>query len=174
MIVRFLTVLLGVGLAAMLHAPLPKLEAAQTEVCDTNGKIANLDFVLKDIDGKDVALSAYKGKVILLDFWATWCAACKIEIPGFVELYKKYQSRGFVILGVSVDDPVPALKAFAKQFKMNYPVLPGADRDDIKDAFGPLYGFPTSFIISRDGRICTQHTGFAPKEEFERAIKALL
>ena len=147
---------------------------ARVAVCESNGKTANLDFVLKDINGRDVALSAYKGKVVILDFWATWCPPCKIEIPNFVELYKKYQSRGFVMLGVSVDDPISTLKPFAKKFKMNYPVLIGIDRDDIKAAFGPIHGFPTSFIIGRDGTICSQHTGFVPKEQFERAIKALL
>ena len=164
----------GVGLAAAMPAPLAQSQPAQTNTCDTDGKPANLDFVLKDMNGKDVALSAYKGKVILLDFWATWCAPCKIEIPNFVELYTKYQSRGFVVLGISVDDPVSTLKSFAEQFKMNYPVLVGADRDDVKNAFGPPVGFPTAFIIGRDGRICTSHTGFATKEQFEQEILPLL
>jgi cytochrome c biogenesis protein CcmG/thiol:disulfide interchange protein DsbE len=158
----------------MPAAPSLKVEAAQASVCDPNGKVANLDFVLKDIKGKDVILSAHKGKVILLDFWATWCAPCRIEIPNFVELYKKYQSQGLVVLGVSVDDPVSRLKPFAQQLKMNYPVLVGLDRDDVKNAFGPPPGYPTSFIIGRDGKICAQHTGFVPKDEIEREIKALL
>ena len=164
----------GVGLAAVTPAPLAQSQPAQTNTCDADGKPANLDFVLKDMNGKDVALSAYKGKVILLDFWATWCAPCKIEIPNFVELYTKYQSRGFVVLGISVDDPVSTLKSFAEQFKMNYPVLVGADRDDVKNAFGPPVGFPTAFIIGRDGRVCTSHTGFATKEQFEQEILPLL
>jgi peroxiredoxin len=126
------------------------------------------------MNGTDVALGAYRGKVVLLDFWATWCAPCKIEIPGFVDMYTKYGPLGFVVLGVSIDDPVAKLKPFAAQFKMNYPVLVGLGRDDVKDAFGPIVGYPTSFLIGRDGRICTQHTGLAPKEEFEREIKALI
>ena len=84
--------------------------------CDPKGKPAQLDFTLKDMNGKDVTLSAYKGKVILLDFWATSCGPCKIEIPGFVEMYKKYGPEGFVVLGVSVDDPVSKLKPFVDQF----------------------------------------------------------
>ena len=168
-------VMTGLGLLIALSAAgLLRTEASQPDVCDPDGKAANLDFVLKDMNGKNVSLSAYRGKVILLDFWATWCAPCRIEIPNFVELYKKYQSQGFVVLGVSVDDPLPKLKSFAKELKMNYPVLIGLDRDDVKDAFGPPPGYPTSFIIGRDGRICSQHTGFVPKEEFERKIKALL
>ena len=112
--------------------------------------------------------------MILLDFWATWCAPCKIEIPGFVEMYTKYSPKGFVVLGVSVDDPVSQLKPFVDQFKMNYPVLIGLDRDDVKDAFGPPVAFPTSFLIGRDGKICREHAGFTPKEQFERELKALL
>ena len=149
-------------------------EAADRAVCDSKGKVANLNFTLKDMNGKDVALSWYKGDVILLDFWATWCGPCKIEIPGFVDLYARYEPRGFVVLGVSIDDTIAKLKPFATQFKMNYPVLVGLGRDDLQDAFGPLLGYPTSFLISRDGKICTQHTGLVPKEQFEREIQTLL
>ena len=91
-----------------------------------------------------------------------------------MDLYDEYGPEGLVVLGFSVDDPIPALAAFAKELGMNYPVLVGADRDDVKNAFGPPVGFPTSFIIGRDGKICTSHTGFAPKEQFEQAIQALL
>jgi peroxiredoxin len=164
---------LGLLIVASI-TPSGAVQAAQSDVCDRNGKTASLDFVLKDINGKDVSLSAYKGKVIVLDFWATWCAPCRIEIPNFVELYKKYRSQGFVVLGVSVDDPLSKLKPFARELKMNYPVLIGLNRDDIKEAFGPPPGYPTSFVIGRDGKICSQHTGFVPMEEFERKIKALL
>jgi peroxiredoxin len=162
--------LLGTVLAALSFP----LEGAEKVVCDSKRRVANLNFTLKDMNGKDVALSAHRGKVILLDFWATWCGPCKIEIPGFVELYTKYESQGFVVLGVSVDDPVAKLKPYAAQFKMNYPVLVGLGRDDLQDAFGPLLGYPTSFLIGRDGKICTQHTGLAPKEQFEREIKTLM
>jgi peroxiredoxin len=150
-----------------------KSEAADT-VCNPNGKVANLNFTLKDMDGRDVTLSAFKGQVILLDFWATWCGPCKVEIPGFVELYRTYRPQGFVVLGVSVDDPVSKLKPFAARLKMNYPILIGDGRDDVKDAFGPLIGFPTSLLIGRDGRVCTSHTGLKLKEQFEREIKSLL
>jgi peroxiredoxin len=161
-------------LATVLAASSLTGATADRAVCDSKGKVANLNFTLKDMNGKDVALSAYKGHVILLDFWATWCGPCKIEIPGFVDLYTRYKSQGFVVLGVSIDDPIAKLKPFATQFKMNYPVLVGLGRDDLQDAFGPLLGYPTSFLISRDGKICTQHTGLAPKEQFEREIQTLM
>ena len=98
------------GLLALSWALAPSSsQAADKSPCDPKGKVANLNFTLKDMNGKDVALSAYKGKVILLDFWATWCGPCKIEIPGFVEMYTKYERQGFVVLGVSIDDPVSKL-----------------------------------------------------------------
>lgn len=161
--------------ALLMTAVSPRgLAAAEAAACDANAPMANLSFTLKDMNGRDVALSAHKGKVILLDFWATWCGPCKIEIPGFVELYTKYRSKGFIALGVSVDDPISKLKPYAAQLKMNYPVLVGDGRDDVKEAYGPMWGLPTTFLIGRDGRICKRHTGFATKEEFEREIKALL
>lgn len=142
--------------------------------CGPDAKTANLNFTFKDLDGRDVTLSDFKGKVILLDFWATWCGPCKFEIPGFVELYTKYRSQGFQVLGLSVDDPVPALKTYAQQMEMNYPVLVGEGREDILEAFGPMPGLPTTFIIDREGKICKSHTGFEKKETFEQEIKALL
>ena len=157
----------------MVSAQASKSEAAQ-EVCAADAKPANLNFTLKDINGKNVVLSAYKGQVVLLDFWATWCPPCRKEIPGFIELYNNYKSRGFAVLGVSMDDSTSDVKKFARQLKMNYPVLIGYGRDDLEKAFGPLPGMPTSFIIARDGRICGRHTGFLAKEEFERKIKGLL
>jgi thiol-disulfide isomerase/thioredoxin len=163
-------VVLGVGLAV---AGQPAL-FAQESICRPDAEMANLDFVVKDIHGEDVRFSDYLGQVILLDFWATWCAPCRIEIPGFIELYDKYRDQGFVVLGFDVDDPLPAIQSFAEELQMNYPVLVGADRDDVKDAYGPPIGYPTAYIIDREGRICTSHTGFAPKETFEQEILALL
>ena len=148
--------------------------AAQGGACMADAKPANLDFTMPDLNGKDVQLSSFKGKVILLNFWATWCGPCKAEIPGFVELQDEYGKDGLVIVGYSVDDDAPKAKAFADQFKMNYPVLLGLGREDVQDAYGPIWGIPASFIISRDGRVCQKHLGIAPKAVFEKEIKALL
>ncbi len=142
--------------------------------CSEIDRKANLNFVLKDIDGSDVTLSDYRGKVILLDFWATWCAPCRIEIPGFIELYDQYEKDGLEVLGISVDDPISALLLYTEDMGMDYPVLIGDQRDDVKDAFGPLLGFPSTFLINREGMICHQHTGFTPKEKFEQEILELL
>jgi thiol-disulfide isomerase/thioredoxin len=142
--------------------------------CTADTELANLEFTLKDMHGNDVDLSGHAGNVILLDFWATWCAPCRIEIPGFIEMVDEYGPRGFTVLGISIDDPPEALQLYAEELGMNYPVLIGDGRDDVKEAFGPLIGFPTSFIIDRDGTICHKHTGFAPKSQFMEEIEALL
>ena len=141
-------------------------------VCEA--KKANLDFTVKDMHGAKVRLTDYKGKVILINFWATWCAPCKLEIPAFIELYDQYKDKGFVLLGVSGDDDAETLRTFADEWKINYPMLVGLGEDQLLDAYGPLYGYPTTVIVGRDGAVCGRHVGPATKEEFEREIKALL
>ncbi len=155
------------------HASALELEAqADAAACMPNAKTAS-DFTLPALDGKKVSLSQFKGKVVLLNFWATWCGPCKAEIPGFVELQAQYKND-LVILGLSVDDPADKAKAFADQYKVNYPMVLGLGHDEIQDAYGPIYGIPASFLISRDGKVCKRHLGIAPKSQFEREIKALL
>jgi thiol-disulfide isomerase/thioredoxin len=141
--------------------------------CMANAKPANFDFTMKDVDGNEVSLSAYKGKVVLLNFWATWCGPCKAEIPGFVELQEKYRDQ-LVIVGYSVDDPAEKAKAFAAEYKMNYPILLGEGREDVQDSYGPIWGIPASFIISKDGKVCRRHMGIAPKAVFEKEVVALM
>jgi len=132
------------------------------------------DFALKDSDGKVVHLTDYKGKVVLLDFWATWCGPCKIEIPWFIEFQNKYGKDGLQVVGISTDDTQPKLKTYAAQMKMNYTILQGLDRDDVQDAYGPLFGIPVTIVISRDGKMCAKHVGLSSKERFEQEIKSLL
>jgi cytochrome c biogenesis protein CcmG, thiol:disulfide interchange protein DsbE len=137
-------------------------------------KQANLDFTVKDMNGARVRLADYKGKVLLINFWATWCAPCKVELPGLIELQDAYKDRGLMVLGISEDDPPEALRTFATEWKINYPMLVGLGEDKLFDAYGPLVGLPTSVIVGRDGAECGRHVGAATKEEFEREIKALL
>jgi peroxiredoxin len=158
-------------------APAAGPETAVSRVsagCTESAGPAKLDFTVKDMNGASVTLADYKGKVILLNFWATWCGPCKLEIPAFVELYDQYKDQGFVILGMLTDDTPSAdeLRAFVTEYKMNYPIL--YSQEEISDAFGPIYGIPTSFFIGRDGSICEKHMGPATKTEFERTLKSLL
>lgn len=142
--------------------------------CPADAKPANLNFTLKDMSGKNVRLTDFKGKVILLDFWATWCIPCKVEIPWFVEFQTKYGPKGLQVIGVSVDDTVDKLRPYVTQLKMNYPVLLGLGHDDVQDAYGPMWGLPLTVVISRDGKMCSKHTGLGSKQAFENQIKALL
>jgi thiol-disulfide isomerase/thioredoxin len=142
--------------------------------CPADAKPANLNFTMKDHLGTDVTLSAFKGKVLLLDFWATWCGPCKVEIPHFIEFQERYGKDGLQIVGISVDDTPDKLVPYIAEMKMNYPVLQGLGHDDVQEAYGPIVGIPVSVLISRDGRICATHTGLTGKDVFEQEIKALL
>ena len=191
-ILRIAGVLVALALLA-LAVPLPHVEelrngdvsavmfdtraqAAESSLCDKEAKPANLNFVLKDADGKDFNLASHKGKVILLDFWATWCPPCKVEIPWFVEFQRKYGPQGFIVIGVSVDDPAGKLKPFGQQYQVNYPLLVGEGRNDIKGprGYNAAWGLPKTFVIGRDGKICKTHIGLSVKEHFEQQIKSLL
>jgi thiol-disulfide isomerase/thioredoxin len=143
------------------------------EDAEAIGREARLDFTLKDMHGTDVALTSFKGQVILLNFWATWCAPCRVEIPDLIALQEKYPDD-LVVLGLSVDDTAEKLIPYAADMRINYPVLVGNGRQDVQDAFGPLWGIPVSVIIDRDGRIAAKHSGIRSKEQFEQEIKALL
>jgi len=142
--------------------------------CDANAKQANLNFTMKDLDDKDVTLASFKGKVIVLDFWATWCGPCKLEIPGFVDLQARYGAKGLQFVGISVDDTLALLKPYATEYKMNYPVLQGLGHEDVQNAYGPIWGIPMTVVIGRDGKICRKHEGMTGKDVFESEIKSLL
>ncbi len=128
---------------------------------------------LPSIDGKTVHLSDFKGKVVILDFWATWCPPCRAEIPDFIALQKQYGDKGLAIIGASVDQGgVATVKAFAKKNNVNYTVVM-AD-EEVAKAYGDIQAIPTTFVIDRQGRIVKQHVGLTSKEEFEKEIKPLL
>ena len=148
--------------------------AALTAASLLAAPMAKLNFSFKDITGKKVSLSDFKGKVILLDFWATWCVPCKKEIPGFIDLQKKFGDRGLQIVGVSVDDSQKLAKEYATSMKMNYPVLLAEGREDILKAYDPIPSIPVSIIIDRGGRIVARHLGIAEMDVFEKEIVPLL
>jgi len=139
--------------------------------CKAEGQ-ANLDFTLKDMHGADFKLADQKGKVVLLNFWATWCAPCLAEIPEFVAAYEEKKDKGFVIVGVLTEDSADNLKAFAADKKMTYPLVMMTPQ--LEDAYGPIFGLPTSVIIARDGSVCKRHFGPMSAEQLEREIKSLL
>ena len=148
---------------------------AESASCMADAKPAQWDFKLKDMDGKEVSLASFRdpNKVVLLNFWATWCGPCKAEIPGFVELQEKYRDK-LTIIGYSVDDTAELAKKYAAQYKINYPIVLGEGREDVQDAYGPIWGIPASFIISKDGKVCRKHMGIAPKAVFEKELVALM
>jgi thiol-disulfide isomerase/thioredoxin len=140
---------------------------------DSVGKVAPLNYTVKDMNGADVHLASYKGKIILLNFWATWCPPCKVEIPDLIALQQQYKDD-VVILGFSVDDTAEQLKPFADEYRMNYPVLVGLGHENIQEAYGPMWGIPVTIIIDRAGKIAKKQSGIRTKEQIEREIKALL
>jgi thiol-disulfide isomerase/thioredoxin len=134
---------------------------------------ASLDYTLKDMNGIDVPLDSFEGKVVLINFWATWCLPCKAEIPDLVELQAKYKND-LVVLGISVDDTAAQIKPYADEYQVNYRMLVGNKRQDVQDALGPLGAVPVSIIINRDGYITRKQTGIMTKEQMEAEIAPLL
>jgi thiol-disulfide isomerase/thioredoxin len=140
------------------------------------------ELTLKDLNGNNVSLSDFKGKVVLVNFWATWCEACRAEVPSLVELQHKYADKGFVILGIALDDegkkvvaPFVAKERFdvdGRKEPMDYRILIG--NDDAAEKFGGLFGYPTSILISKDGKQVKRITGVISPEEMTKTIEAQL
>ena len=139
--------------------------------CKAEGT-ANLDFTLKDMNGASYKMADLKGKVVLLNFWATWCAPCLAEIPEFVKAYEENHAKGFEIVGVLTEDSGDQLKAFASEHNMKYPLV--MITPEFEDAYGPIFGLPTSVMIARDGSVCKRHFGPMSKEQLEKELKPLL
>jgi cytochrome c biogenesis protein CcmG/thiol:disulfide interchange protein DsbE len=151
----------------------PDKPAPHSVIKDDSARKNAPDFELKDADGKVVHLSDYKGKVVLLDFWATWCGPCGVEIPWFTEFQRKYKDRGFTVLGVSMDDGGwKDVKPFVAAQKINYQIVLGDDKTS--DRFGDVEALPTTFVIDRQGRIASVHVGLTDRKEFDDAIQKLL
>ena len=131
------------------------------------------DFTLKDVENRDVKLSDYEGKVVLLNFWATWCGPCKIEMPWFVEFQQKYKDRGFSVIAVSMDEEGwDVVRPFIEDLKPNFPVVIG--NDEMGDDFGGVVALPTTFIIDKEGKIASSHQGLVSKGDYEEDIEELL
>jgi peroxiredoxin len=159
--------------SAVAHARPSSAALTVDEVCDAKPTAAKLNFTLKDMNDVKVKLADFKGKVIVLNFWATWCVACKTEIPEFVELQDQYAEQGVQFIGLSVDDTPAKLKAYVAEHKMNYPVLRGRGHDEVLDAFSPIKSLPVTILIRRDGTICKRHAEPVSKDTLESELKAL-
>jgi peroxiredoxin len=154
-------------------AALAAWPACNRNAAPPDSQRANLDFVLKGVDGQDVRLADFRGKPLLVNFWATWCGPCKAEVPWFVEFAEKYKAQGFKVVGVSVDDPPEDIKTFAAQFKINYTLLVGRDRQDIAKAYDAEQVIPVSWLIRSDGTVQTKVTGIHGRDWFEQQILAM-
>ena len=170
------TLTLAAGLAASLFLggcnSAKPVKAAGAMKPDKDRKIAP-DFDLKDADGKTVRLSDYKGKVVLLNFWATWCGPCKIEIPWFIEFERKLKDKGFAVIGVSMDEEGwTVVKPFVADLAINYRIVTGTD--SLATLYGGVEALPTTFLIDRDGKIASTHVGLAGKDDFEDGINKLM
>src|SRR5262245_2533740 len=158
--------------AFLFHGCSTNSVKAETVKPDKDRKPAP-DFTLKDGDGKAVRLSDYRGKVVLLDFFATWCGPCKIEIPWFKEFERKNKDRGFAVLGVSMDDEGwEIVKPFLADMGVNYRVVIG--NDTTASMYGGVEALPTTFLIDKEGRIAAVHVGLAGRKDFEDGIEQLL
>ncbi|NNN07057.1 MAG: TlpA family protein disulfide reductase [Elusimicrobia bacterium] len=130
------------------------------------------DFAAVDINGRKLSLSDYKGEVVLLDFWATWCEPCRTEVPEFARLQRKYGSQGFQVIGVSLDDDPRPVRDFYARRRMNYPVFLGDAK--LAESFGGILGLPVAFLIDRDGRIHAKYAGRTDAAVFDRDVRAAL
>ena len=139
-------------------------------------------FVLKDAAGKDVNLAAFKGKAVLVNFWATWCGPCKVEIPWFIEFDRQFRDRGFAVIGVSMDaegatdrekaEAWAAVKPYLQEKHVSYPVVLGDER--VAEAYGGIESLPASFLLDRSGKVVAVHNGLVSKATYEADIKKAL
>ncbi len=131
------------------------------------------DFSLKDASGASVKLSDYRGKVVLLNFWATWCGPCEEEIPWFIGFQQEFKDREFAVLGISVDeDGWDAVKPFVARRKVNYRVMLGGE--EVSQIYGNVENLPTTFIIDREGRIARTHIGLVSRNTYKQEILQLM
>jgi peroxiredoxin len=130
------------------------------------------DFSLRDLNNQTLELANYRGKVVLLDFWATWCTPCRGEIPHFVEFQNNYREQGLQVIGISMDDDAKPVREFYQEFKMNYPVALGNEK--VAEAYGGVLGLPITFLIGRDGRVAAKYVGEVEMPVLQQEIETLL
>lgn len=170
---KWLAVLCLAGLA-LLSVSCSNTMSASASGKESKDRKAAPDFALTDANGKQIKLSDYRGKVVLLNFWATWCGPCTVEIPWFIEFEQQYRSQGFEVLGVSMDeDGWSVVKPYIAEHKLNYRVLLG--NDSVSQLYGGVESLPTTFIIDREGKFAfSPHVGLAGRNEYLNEIQTLL
>ncbi|MGB8889715.1 MAG: TlpA disulfide reductase family protein [Candidatus Korobacteraceae bacterium] len=168
---KLILIVVAIVLAIVLYKAARHHTAQTGAVSATSHSIAP-DFALTDLNGQALDLSSYRGKVVLLDFWATWCTPCRAEIPHFVEFQNSYRDQGLQVIGISMDDDLKPVGPFYKEYKMNYPVALGSDK--LAQAYGGILGLPVTFLIGRDGHIQAKYVGAVDISTIEQEIKSLL
>lgn len=168
---RIVLVIIAIAIAVAVY------EAAQRASHSKGGRPGTVDsaatgFSLQDLDGKPLDLANYRGKVVLLNFWATWCTPCRAEIPQFVDYQNKYGPQGLQLIGISMDDDAKPVREFYQQFKMNYPVAIG--NANLAESYGGVLGLPVTFLIGRDGRIAAKYVGAVEMPVLQQRIESLL
>ncbi len=185
------TVLIVIGVLAVIVVAahyadkatrLPRTKTATPGTAAKDAGQPAPDVTLKDLDGKDVSIAQYKGKVVLVNFWATWCEPCRFEIPWLIEMQQKYGAKGFTVLGIAMDDEGRSVVApwvqkerfdvNGTKSQMNYPIVIG--NDAAADKFGGLFGYPTSVLIGRDGKQIKRVTGLISYDEISKTIESQL
>lgn len=161
------------GAAALVLALTACSNSVSAEDKAAKDRKAAPDFTLTDHTGKAVKLSDFKGKVVLLNFWATWCGPCKVEIPWFIEFQQTYKDRDLVVLGVSFDDDGwKSVKPYMDEKKINYRIVIG--NDDVAAKYGGVESLPETLLIDKSGRIATKHVGLVSKSDYKSEIESLL
>ena len=162
---------LGVAVAIVAAVSLAMRDEVETHA---DAPAANLDFTLKDMDGRDVTLASFRGRPIIMNFWATWCGPCKAEIPALNEVADTYRAQKLTVLGISVDDKPELLREFAAAYKMNYPVLVGLGHERFQEIYDALYHVPVTWLIRADGTVFLKHNGPVTREWLDTKVRALM
>lgn len=163
---------LGLGVAVLLCAAIALSSCGRKKPVPDD--VADLGFIVKDMNGADVRLSDYRGRPLIVNFWFVDCPPCRKEVPIFVDLVKKYADKGFTVLGLSVEDTPEAMKAFAEEYKINFPLFVAKGRNDILEAYRATFAYPVSWFVRADGSVHLKHLGTGTAEWFETQVLAIL